>query len=129
MSKLRLSMATSLTLACMFSGALAYAGGTPEQSATDQVIKSQSDDQSLVNKNKGASADAQSGDTANDGAAKTSPAKHPPTAIMDRAASTDKPAAEPNKAAGHGPTSVMNRAAPDQKSPVEASKESETPAK
>ena len=126
MNRLRLSMATSLTVACVFSGALAYAGGTPEQSATDQVIKSQSDDQSLLNKNKGASANAQSGATANDGAAKTPPAKHPPTAIMDRATSTDKPA---NKAAGHGPTSVMDRAAPDQKSPGEASKDSETPAK
>ena len=113
MNKLRLSMATSLTVACVFSGALAYAGGTPEQSATDPVIKSQSDDQSLLNKNKGASANAQSAATANDGAAKTPPAKHPPTAIMDRATSTDKPA---NKAAGHGPTSVMDRAAPDQKS-------------
>jgi hypothetical protein len=129
MNKLRLSMATSLTLACVFSGALAYAGSTPERSTTDPVIKSQSDDQSLLNKNKDASANAQSGATANDGAAKTPPAKHPPTAIMDRATSTDKPAAEPNKAAGHGPTGVMNRAAPDQKSPSEASKDSETPAK
>jgi len=126
MNKLRLSMATSLTVACVFCGALAYAGGTPEQSATDQVIKSQSDDQSLLNKNKGASANSQSGATANEGAAKTPPAKHPPTAIMDRATSTDKPA---NKAAGHGPTSVMDRAAPDQRSPGEASKDSETPAK
>jgi hypothetical protein len=130
MNKLRLSTAASLTLACVFSATLAYAAGAPDQSTTDQVIKSQSDDQALVNKGKDARANPQSGATANDSAAKTPPAKHPPTAIMDRATSTDKPAAATSKAAGHGPTSVMDRAAPDQKSPGgEASKDSETPAR
>jgi hypothetical protein len=129
MNKLRLATATSLALAWVFAAPLAYAAGYPAPSTTDQVVKSQSDDQSLSTKNKDGDAKAQSGSTEDNGAAKTPPAKHPPTAIMDRATSPDKPAAQTNKAAGHGPTSVMDRAAPDQSSPGAASKDSEAPAK
>jgi len=127
MNRLHLSMATALALASVFSGPFAHAVGNPDQSTTEQVTKPQPDDQSLANKNKDSRGNAQSG--ANAGTAKTPPAKHPPTAIMDRATSSDKPAAGTKNAAGHGPTSVMDRAAPDQKSADEATKDSETPAK
>ena len=125
MNKLRLATAISaLTLAWVFSATIAYAVGHQEQSTTEQVVKSQSDEQPLSTKNKGAAADTVQAPSGNKGATKTPPAKHPPTAIMDRATSSDKATAKTDRTAGHGPTSVMDRAAPDQKSPGPAASDS-----
>jgi hypothetical protein len=131
MNKLRLAIAMSvLTLAWVSSAPIAYAVGHSEQSTTEQVVKSQSDEQPLSTKNKGAAGDTQQAPSRNKGATKTPPAKHPPTAVMDRAASSDKSTAKTDGAAAHGPTSVMDRAAPEQKSPGAARNDSiEAPAK
>jgi hypothetical protein len=99
---------------------LANAAGDPDRGTSAAVTKSQSDEQSRTN-----AVDAKTGPKANDRAVKAPPAKHPPTAIMDQATSTDKSATEKPK---HGPTNVMDRAAPDQKSPGAASS-SDAPAK
>ena len=111
MGRTTLATATSLTLMAMLSVPFADAAGNLEQSTTAEVMKSQSDDQSQT---KGA--DAKAGSPANNGATKTPPAKHPPTAIMDQATPSDKSATENKEQTVHGPTSVMDRAAPDQKS-------------
>jgi hypothetical protein len=125
MNKLRLTIAMSvLTLAWVSYATIAYAVGHSEQSTTEQVVKSQSDEQPLSTKNKGAAADTLQAPSGNKGATKTPPAKHPPTAIMDRATSSDKTPAKTDRTAGHGPTSVIDRAAPDQKSPGAAGKDS-----
>jgi hypothetical protein len=124
MNKLRLATALSaLTLAWVFSASTAYAVGHPEQSTTEQVMKSQSDEQPLSTKNKGA-ADTLLAPTGNKGATKTPPTKHPPTAIMDRATSSDKATAKTGRTVEHGPTRAMDRAAPDQKSPDAAASDS-----
>ena len=128
MNKLHLVVAMSvLTLAWVSSAPIAYAVGHSEQGTTEQVEKSQSGEQPLSTKNKSATGDTQQAPSKNKGATKAPPAKHPPTAVMDRAASSDK---SPDGAAAHGPTSAMDRAAPDQKSPGAAGNDSkEAPAK
>jgi hypothetical protein len=123
MDRTTLATATSLTLMAMLSVPFAYAAGNLEQGTTDQVVKSQSDDQSQT---KGA--DTKAGSPAKNGATKSPPAKHPPTAIMDQATPADKTATETKNPPGHGPTSVMDRAAPDQKSSGAAA-DSDAPAK
>ena len=111
MDRNNLAAAASLTLMAMLAVPFADAAGNLDQSTTTQVMKSQSDDQAPT---KGA--DTKAGSPAKNGATKTPPAKHPPTAIMDQATPSDKSATENKEQGGHGPTSVMDRAAPDQKS-------------
>jgi hypothetical protein len=55
------------------------------------------------------------GDTSRDNQGKAK--KHPPTAVMDRAASPAKSPSQATPAAKQPPTSVMDRATPDQSSP------------
>ena len=124
MNKLRLATAISALTLAWVSAPIAYAVGHPEQSTTEQVVKSESDEQPLSTKNNGVAGDTQQAPSRNKGATKTPPAKHPPTAVMDRATSSDKATAKPDRATGHGPTSVMDRAAPDQKSPGAAANDS-----
>ena len=91
MNNLRLAISMSaLTLAWVISAPIAYAVGHPEQSTTEQVVKSQSDEQPLSTQNNGAAGEKQQAPSRNKGATKTAPAKHPPTAVMDRAAPDQK---------------------------------------